>query len=411
MGITISPSPIHAADEQGAMYVEGALVHYIKPEGRQYDNPIIMIPGLNLSSYIFLTTPDGREGWAQQFAAAGYDVYVINDPRFDFSRGFNVEGFEKVPEEGAPPADSTAVQGWQQDIWRRWGFGSAEDDPYPDAQFPTDDFDEFVANYPYLSRSNASYADAIAALLEQTGPAILMPHSAGGPQAVRAALEKPDQVTGFVLVEPTGPPTESEFPALAGKFMLGVYGDYIDSRRQAGRKAGVEAAAVLFSQNGGPAEVISMPEDHRVNGNSHLMMEDENNADIADLIIDWLADPQDNPGDGGDGGGTTSGRPGRGGGGKGMKGGGKGGKGGASMSGAAFSQLDTNEDKVLSEREFGKSRRYARAGSDEVEKAFKAADENDDGLMNPEEFEKAYSAAGRGGKGGGKGKGKGGGRN
>ena len=154
-----------------------------------------------------------------------------------------------------------------------------------------------------------------------------------------------------------------------------------------------------------------MPEDQRVNGNSHLMMQDENNAEIAELIIAWLADPQDNPGDGGDGGGTTGGRPGRGGGGKGggMKGGGKGGKGG--MSSVVFSQLDTDGDKVLSAREFGKSRRYARADASEVKEAFESADENGDGTINSAEFEKAFAAAGRGGGGKGKGRSKGGGRN
>jgi hypothetical protein len=115
-----------ATDAFGSFYINEALVHYIRPENGRQGVSVVMIPGLNLSSYIYLTTPDGRPGWTQEFADDGYDVYVINDPDFDFSRGFSVAPFTTVPTTGAPPADPSATQGWQQDIWRRWGFGSSQ---------------------------------------------------------------------------------------------------------------------------------------------------------------------------------------------------------------------------------------------------------------------------------------------
>lgn len=150
--------PVADAEEPSSRYVESALVHSIQPTEKTQDLPIVMVPGLNLSSYLYLTTPDGRSGWAQRFAAAGHEVYVINDPKFDFSRGFSVPGFEEVPEEGAPPANPSAQQGWQQDIWPRWGFGPSEGEPHEDTEFPTDEFDEFRANYPYLASASSSYS-------------------------------------------------------------------------------------------------------------------------------------------------------------------------------------------------------------------------------------------------------------
>ncbi|MEM7146130.1 MAG: alpha/beta fold hydrolase [Verrucomicrobiota bacterium] len=268
-------------------YVGDALVHSILPHNGRHKVPIIMVPGLNLSSYIFTTTPDGRPGWAQIFAEDGFDVHVINDPDFDFATGgVSVTPFT-VPT-GGPAADPTSAQGWQQDIWRRWGFGDPQGTPYPDTRFPTDDFAAFAANYPYLSSSTQNYDDAIVDLLAQTGPAILMAHSAGGPQALNAALERPDLVLGFIFIEPTGPPEANDFPALAGMSMFGVYGDYIASRNQTNRKAATEAAALLFAQNGGAGEVVSLPDDLAINGNTHLMMQDNNSEFIADLIIDWL---------------------------------------------------------------------------------------------------------------------------
>lgn len=279
---------VQAEDFYGSMYTEEALVHYIQPEHGWHGIPVIMIPGLNLSSYIYVTTPDGRTGWAQLFAQNGYDVYVINDPDFDFMKGgFSVSPFT-VPTEGAPPLDPTSSQGWQKDVWSRWGFGVSEGNPYPDTRFPTDYFAAFAANYPYLSRSATSYSEAILALLQMTGPAVLMAHSAGGPQAVNAALQRPDLVAGFIMIEPTSPPDANDFPTLAGMSMFGVYGDYIGSRNQGSRKAATEAAAVLFSQNGGVGEVVSLPDDLSINGNTHLMMQDNNNTFIADMIIAWL---------------------------------------------------------------------------------------------------------------------------
>lgn len=275
-----------ATDQRSSRFVQQALVHSIQPAQRN-GVPVIMVPGANLASSIYLATPDGREGWAQRFAEAGFDVHVINDPNFDWSRGFGDSPF-LVPAEGGPASDPTAERAWQRDIWRRWGFGESEGVPYPDTRFPTADFASFEAAYPFPSGAGRSYSDALIALLEEVGPAVLLAHSAGGPRAVTAALARPDLVTGLILIEPTGPPDAGDFPALAGLSMFGVYGDYVDSRNQGNRKIGTEAAAALFASNGGVGDVVSLPDDYGLFGNTHLMMQDDNNGFIADLILAWI---------------------------------------------------------------------------------------------------------------------------
>jgi len=278
-----------AADKYGSFYINEALVHFIRPENDRKGVSVVMIPGLNLSSYIYLTTPDGRPGWAQQFADDGYDVYVINDPDYDFSRGFSVAPWTVVPTIGAPPAEPSSTQAWQQDIWSRWGFGSSQGVPYADTRFPTASFVAFAANYPYLRRGGASYSGAIIALLDQIGPSLLMAHSAGGPQAVTAAKARPTLVPSLILIEPTSPPVAADFPVLSGISLIGVYGDYINTRNQRSRKIATELAAALHVQNGGKGKVYSLPEELSIFGNTHLMMQDNNSAFIADLILDWLA--------------------------------------------------------------------------------------------------------------------------
>lgn len=285
----LGPAIASAQDEVGSFYISDALVHYIKPETTLARTPIIMIPGLNLSSYIYLTTPDGREGWAQIFAAAGHDVYAINSPDYDFARGgFSVAPFT-VPT-GGPAAVASSAPAWNQDIWRRWGFGSSQGNPYPDTRFPTASFTQFAANYPFVDAavSQVSFSQAIIDLVDRVGPVYLMAHSAGGPSALAAAKARPGLVRGLLMVEPTGAPTASDFPALAGKSMFGVYGDYIDSRNQTSRKVALEASVALFTQNGGSAQVDSLPEDYTINGNTHLLMQDNNNVFVAGLYLAWL---------------------------------------------------------------------------------------------------------------------------
>jgi pimeloyl-ACP methyl ester carboxylesterase len=179
---------------------------------------------------------------------------------------------------------------WNQDIWRRWGFGLSQGNPYPDTRFPTASFAAFAANYPYVDSavSPVSFTQAIIDLIDQVGPVYLMAHSAGGPSAIAAAKARPGLVRGLLMVEPTGAPGAGDFPALAGQSMFGVYGDYIDSRNQTSRKAALEASVALFIQNGGIAQVDSLPEDYNINGNTHLMMQDNNNVFVAGLYLAWL---------------------------------------------------------------------------------------------------------------------------
>jgi pimeloyl-ACP methyl ester carboxylesterase len=272
----------------GSFYTHDAFVNYILSENKTENAAIVMIPGANLSTYLYVTTPDGRKGWSEHFADKGYDVYMVNDPRYDFATGGFIKPYT-VPPDGKI-ATPGSQQGWQNDIWRRWGFGDSEGNPYPDALFPTDSFDVFARNYPYLGTSNESYSDAVQAVIDSTkGKVWILAHSAGAGRAVTASQGKKEQVLGLILIEPAGPPDSTDFPALSGLHMLGVYGDYIESRNQTNRKLATEAAAVLFQNAGGIADVVSLPEDSLVFGNSHILMQDLNSEYVFQIIEQWLS--------------------------------------------------------------------------------------------------------------------------
>lgn len=276
-----------AQHRYGSFYIRDAFVNYVLSGNKTESATIVMIPGLNLSSYIFSTTPDGRKGWAELFADKGYNVYMVNDPKFDFATGGFIAPY-RVPANGKPATPGSA-QGWQSDIWRRWGFGLSQGNPYSNAQFPTDSFAAFARNYPYLGTSTYSYEAAIQAVIDTVGgKSWLLAHSAGAQSAILAALQKKSQLNGLILIEPAGTPDASHFPVFNGLHMFGVYGDFITSRNQTGRKEATEAAAILFQNAGGIADVVSIPDDSLVFGNSHIMMQDLNSLYVFNIIEHWL---------------------------------------------------------------------------------------------------------------------------
>jgi hypothetical protein len=75
---------------------------------------------------------------------------------------------------------------------------------------------------------------------------------------------------------------------LVGIPILQLYGDYIeqDSRWPTIRANGVKFVEQI-KQAGGSAEVVDLPK-VGIKGNSHMLMMDKNNQDIAAFIQNWL---------------------------------------------------------------------------------------------------------------------------
>jgi pimeloyl-ACP methyl ester carboxylesterase len=122
-------------------------------------------------------------------------------------------------------------------------------------------------------------------VLEHVGPSVLLVHSAAGAVGFAAARARPELMTALVVVEPTGCPVQSS--EIAPLPFLAIYGDYIDSRRQTGRLQSCQTTRDLVAAAGYPAEFISYPAID-VRGNTHLLMQDDNSADIFADVLAWL---------------------------------------------------------------------------------------------------------------------------
>jgi len=307
---------------------EQAPVHYLIPEKKTQALSVVMVPGLGLTSYLYLSTPDGREGWAQQFARRGYAVYVVDEPNNAVS-GFDLTSFNAVRAGNAPPATLPGMMLWSNEsAWRTWGIGTAPGVPFEDTQFPVAHIDQLYASFtPVISPTDPGASPgpagtaaatpalvpggrggrggggassgrfgsdvkgrALIALLERVGPSILIVHSAAGLTAVEALRARPDLVKALVMIEPVGSPTApAEVKALLARTSyLAVFGDHFEVRSMQGRYDACVETARLLAQAGGLAKVIRLP-DTGVKGNTHLLMQDRNSHDIARLVMDWLA--------------------------------------------------------------------------------------------------------------------------
>ena len=234
-----------SVSESPAVQVTGqSMVHYFAPS-EERDVSIVLYPGLGLTSYIFLATPDGREGWATLFARDGFTTYVYDVPNTGIS-GFDIAPFNRARVGELAVAEQPNLAIWNNlQIWRRWGFGPEAGKPYENTRFPVEDIDQFLAAMnPRVGggggRGRRRAADPntpdpvlenFIELLERTGPAVIVLHSWAGRTGLQAAAQRPDLVRGVVVVEPVGCPSNPADPFFETDIpFLAVYGDFIEER-------------------------------------------------------------------------------------------------------------------------------------------------------------------------------------
>ncbi|MGD7002330.1 alpha/beta fold hydrolase [Corynebacterium halotolerans] len=274
--------------------------------------PLVLIHGGGGQGTDWLTTVDGRPGWAHHLVEQGYPVYVIDRA----GHGRSPYHPEVVGPMG-PPFTYPAAQGLFAPPERAaeqtaWVWGRDPGDP---------EFDQLTAGFgplpADLGYSQDLDATRIATLLDQIGPAILLTHSAGGPVGWVVADRRPDLVTAIIAVEPMGP-AFVEFPGI-GRLDWGLtaapvtYEPPLDSpvaveqaRPETRRMPGLAGKEVLLvtggasmfadfaddivtflNHGGADATRVHLP-DHGIDGNGHALMNESNSADTVQPVLDWL---------------------------------------------------------------------------------------------------------------------------
>jgi pimeloyl-ACP methyl ester carboxylesterase len=276
-------SPPAEVDPNGLYQVEQMYVQYFLPQQRRGKFPLLLWHGGGLSGVTYETTPDGREGWLNMFVRFGWDVYNCDA----VERGRS--GFAS---RDVWPSDPLHLP--KADPFTRFRMGSSwsaeEFVAHPGQQFPVEAYDNFMRQMAprWLDTADATMA-AYAALIERIGPCVIVVHSQGGGFGFRIAEYYPDKVKALVAVEPAVVGDAAKASALDTVPVLVLYGDYIAEtpRWAAMRKAGRDYAQIARAA-GARIDEIDLP-DVGIRGNSHMLMMDRNNDDIAALIQAWLA--------------------------------------------------------------------------------------------------------------------------
>jgi pimeloyl-ACP methyl ester carboxylesterase len=258
--------------------------------------PVIMVHGSGHTGVTYETTPDGREGWATYFARRNFPVYVVDHAGRGRS-GFDPTPINRAKVDSNPGLVPPLPLFTRERAFSNFRVGQTYPNPNPGAQFPVDSFDQYLAQLVpntenTLQGGGANTVKALVALVDKIGPSIVIVHSQGGAYGLELARQRPDKVRALIDVEGScGPLSADDVTKAFSKVpTLILAGDYIEGGTDANAIERIKicnATVDAINKAGGSAKYVSLPA-AGIKGNSHMMMMEKNNLQIADLVIGWF---------------------------------------------------------------------------------------------------------------------------
>lgn len=296
-------------------YGDHAYVFYqIPANNRKY--PIIFQHGGAQSKRTWESTPDGRDGFQNIFLRKGYSVYLIDQPRIG-EAGLSTEAADDKNPYAKNPlyADRTLFMLCRLGVYPKL-FSNVQ---VPDSEEYLNQFQRSWTPYTGKLDDNLN-AKVLAQLFDKVGESILITHSMGGSIGWRTPFYTKN-VKAIVAFEPGGSPfvfPENEMPepipttyapvaAQAESIPLNdferltkmpiilYYGDNIADKQTnvigpdkwRSEMAMARKFVETINRHGGRAELVHLP-DIGIFGNTHFLMSDLNNEEIANLMENWL---------------------------------------------------------------------------------------------------------------------------
>jgi hypothetical protein len=275
----------------GTVSVDQVYVRYQQPMHAR--GSITLIHGCCLTGKTWETTPDGRMGWDEYFVRKGFTTYVI-DQAWRGRSASNISAINTV-KSGKAGADQLPVvfAAGQEGAWAIFRFGAKYPEVFPGMKFPLEAQAEFwkqmVPDYLNSLPTPNPTVPALSQLAQKVGGTVLMSHSQSGIYPFQTAALDTKGIRAIVSIEP------GACPAAAGDVtpytkmpVLVLFGDYVDlSPRWAPRLKACREFVAATNKAGGKAELMLLPE-MGIPGNSHMLMQDSNSHQIADLMVAWI---------------------------------------------------------------------------------------------------------------------------
>jgi hypothetical protein len=289
----------NAPPASGEITVNQMYVQYQIPIKGDRHVPVVMVHGCCLSSKTWETTPDGRMGWSEYFVRKDRSVYLADQVSRARS-GFDATAFLDV-RQGKLPLDKmpTILDATHQVGWTVFRFGPKYGEVFPDEQFPMQAVDEFYKQM--IPDLNSTLGPApvptwqqMAALGAKLNGAVLMGHSESGFFPEQASLINPAGIRGNISIEMPCVTnfSEAQIATLANIPTLIMFGDHLGDvgggpANWAQSFATCNTFVDQLKKAGGDAQMMHLPE-MGIKGNSHMLMQDRNSDQLADLVIAWI---------------------------------------------------------------------------------------------------------------------------
>ena len=303
---TFDPARPAGADGQ-TLHGDHARVFYQVPVNAR-KLPLVMWHGFGQFGKTWETTADGREGYQTIFLRRRFPVYLVDQPRRGGAARSTV-----AANISAAPDEQRWFNMFRLGRWPEFFAGvQFSRDPEALNQY-------FRQMVPDTGPFDANVAtDAVSALFDRIGPGVLVTHSHSGGLGWTVAMQNPnvraivsyEPGSNFVFPEGEVPPPMpsaagpleavpvpiSQFLKLTQIPIAVYYGDNIPSEpsRNFGednwrvRLAMARLWTDAINRHGGDATLVHLPE-IGIRGNTHFPFSDANNAEIADLMSDFLA--------------------------------------------------------------------------------------------------------------------------
>jgi len=292
-----TPNAVVGGAGAGSITINQMYVHYRIPKVVSAP-PIVMVHGSGHTGVTYETTPDGREGWATYFARKGFPVYVVDHAGRGRS-GFNPTPINRARAQSDAKSIPDIPLPTRERAWQSFHFGATYPNLYPGSRFPGEAIDQYFSQLVpnaevTLGETGTETVAALVALLDRIGPAIVIVHSQSGGYGLDLVRQRTDKIRALVDVEGSCGPLSAD--DVAKQFtkvpMLAVWGDNTvgaSGPNSDGRRNNCAATIGAIRTAGGSAKFLLLPE-AGIKGNTHMMMMDKNNLEIADLLIAWLAE-------------------------------------------------------------------------------------------------------------------------
>lgn len=275
------------SDPNGTHWVKQMYVQYTEITQPKISYPVLMWHGGGLTGVTWETTPDGRDGWDTLFLKMGYHVFISDA----VERGR--ASWAKFPEiNPTPPIFHT-----YEARWLNLKMGETYPVPYKGLRFPIKYYDQLMMqSVPRWLTSDQWAIDAYIQYIKKMqcnyNGVIIIAHSQGCLYAQEIMKKFPDFIKAVIFVENVCLPKETEnLSAFSHIPQLYIYGDFMDKK--------IVHDWVNTTRNAIPKWKLYLNKIHAdhtwmelpkmgISGNSHMLMMDNNNHDIAKMIDNWL---------------------------------------------------------------------------------------------------------------------------